>query len=245
VNLDRSVDRLRQFCDVNRHLTSVSRFPAIDGSEINLSNFVQQGSATADILTMFSRGALGCAMSNLALWDKSIANQRVVTIAEDDAIFNYNFEQRAQELLNNLPTDWHIVYWGFNFDMFVCFELLPGVSRCIATFDEEQMRAATLVFQRSTITPQAFKAVWVFGTTCYSISPRGAELIKKRVLPLRPQVIPLPQAKGVPPYSPAWRTVGIDNSINALHREINSFICFPPLVISKNDPQSSTVRGSA
>ena len=40
------------------------------------------------------------------------------------------------------------------------------------------------------------------------------------------------------------RTVGIDNSINAVHREINSFVCFPPLVVSENEPEKSTMCSS-
>jgi hypothetical protein len=62
---------------------------------------------------------------------------------------------------------------------------------------------------------------------------RGAKVLKSKILPLRPQIVPLPEAKNVPPFSPNWRMVGIDNCINAVHREINSFVCFPPLVISK------------
>lgn len=242
VNLDRSPERLTAFCDLNRYLTSVSRFPAVEGRDLNLDVLVQQGLVTKDILSMFPVGALGCAMSNLALWDRSIASNQVITISEDDAIFNYGFEPRAEELIKTLPQDWDIIFWGFNFDMFLCFDMLPGVSPCVATFNQDQMRAGTAVFQQQAITPRAFKAIWVFGTACYSVSPRGAKVLKSKIVPLRPQVIPLPEAKNVPPFSPAWRTVGIDNCINAVHREINSFVCFPPLVISKNEPAKSTIE---
>ena len=245
VNLERSPERLTAFCDLNRYLTSVSRFPAVEGSALNVDSLVQQGLVTKDILSMFSIGALGCAMSNVALWDKSIANDQMVTLCEDDAIFNYGFEPCAQELLKRLPADWDIIFWGFNFDMFLCFDMLPGVSPCVATFNQDQMRAGAGLFQKQKISPEAFKAIWVFGTSCYSISPRGAKALKTKILPLRPQVIPLPEAKAVPPYSPSWRTVGIDNCMNAVHREINSFVCFPPLVISKNEPEKSTTRNSA
>jgi glycosyl transferase family 25 len=196
-------------------------------------------------LSMFSAGALGCAMSNLTLWNQSIANGQIVTICEDDAIFNHAFEPRAAELMKSLGDDWDIIFWGFNFDMFLSFDMIPGVSPCVATFSQDQMRAGSGEFQKQIIAPQVFKAIWVFGTVCYSISPKGAAVIKSKILPLRPQVIPFPDAKNVSPYSPAWRTVGIDNCINAVHREIKSFVCFPPLVISKNEPEKSTIRGSA
>jgi glycosyl transferase, family 25 len=244
VNLDRNPERLAEFCNVNRHLTSVSRFPAVDGKSLELGSLVQQGLVTEDILSAFSVGALGCAMSNLTLWDKAIANDQVVTICEDDAIFNNRFEERAEDLLKRLPNNWDIMFWGFNFNLFVCFEVLPGVSPCVVTFDQDQMRSGSGIFKMQAITPQAYKARWVFGTSCYSISPLGAKNLKNKILPLRPQTVPLPEAQRVPPYRPKWRTVGIDNCINAVHREINSFVCFPPLVISKNEREKSTVLNS-
>ena len=244
INLDRSKERLVEFCDVNRHLTSVSRFPGIEGGELDIEALAQQGVITKNLISKdyFSTGALGCAMSNMTLWDKAIANDRTVTVSEDDGIFSHQFELRAEELLKTLPDNWDMIYWGFNFDMFLCFDMLPGVSSCVATFDQQLMRTATATFQKQLITPQAFKVAWAFGTVCYSISPKGARLLKSKLLPLRPQVIQLPEAKGVPPYSAAWRTVGIDNCIGAVQREINSYVCFPPLVITKNEPEKSTTR---
>lgn len=244
INLDRSAGRLTQFCDVNRHLTSVSRVPGVDGAALNIDALVQQGLVTKDILSMYTVGQLGCAMSHISVWDKAIVNDQIITVSEDDAIFNHGFESRAEQLMKGLA-DWDMIVWGFNFDMFVCFDVLPGVSPCVATFKQDQMRAETVAFQKQSITPQAFKAIWVFGTPCYSVTPRGATAIKKRTLPLRPQVIPLPEAQNIPPFSPSWRTVGIDNSINAIRREINSYVCFPPLVVTKNESETSSTKTSS
>ena len=44
-------------------------------------------------------------MSNIALWDKAIVNNKMVTICEDDAIFNDHFEERAEDLLKGLLKD--------------------------------------------------------------------------------------------------------------------------------------------
>ena len=67
-------------------------------------------------------------MSNIALWDKAIANNKTVTICEDDAIFNNHFEERAEDLLKGLPKDWDIIFWGFNFN----FRLLRSASGSVA-----------------------------------------------------------------------------------------------------------------
>jgi len=73
----------------------------------------------------------------------------------------------------------------------------------------------------------------------------GRKFSKAKILPLRPQIVPLPEAKNIRPFSPNRRMVGIDNCINAVHREINFFVCFPPLVKSRNEPAKSTIRNSA
>jgi glycosyl transferase, family 25 len=245
VNLDRSPERLTEFCDINRYLTAtVSRFPAIDGGALKLDALVRQGLVTKDILSpdMFSIGALGCAMSNIALWDKAIASGQLLTACEDDAIFNDGFEPAAEAVLKTLPPDWDLIFWGFNFDMFVCFEFLPGVSHATTMFDQDRMRANIEAFQRQAIAPQAFKALWVFGTCCYSISAKGAGVLKQKILPLSARVTPFPEGAKAFPCSPSWRHVGIDNAINAVHREIKSFVCFPPLVVSKNEPGRSTIQ---
>jgi hypothetical protein len=37
---------------------------------------------------------------------------------------------------------------------------------------------------------------------------------------------------------------GIDNMMNELYPKINAYVCFPPLVITKNDHALSTVQTS-
>jgi GR25 family glycosyltransferase involved in LPS biosynthesis len=245
VNLDRSPERLADFCRVNRNLTAtVSRFSAVDGRTLDVQALVRQGLVTKDILSpaMFSIGALGCAMSNVVLWEKAIASDQFLTACEDDAIFNDRFEPYAEAVLKTLPPDWDLIYWGFNFDMFLSFEVFPEVSHATTMFDQDRMRANVEKFQRQLITPQAFKLLWAFGTCCYSVSAKGAKVLRQKILPLAPRVTAFPEGARAYPYSPTWRHVGIDNSINAIHREIRSFVCFPPLVISKNESSTSTIQ---
>jgi glycosyl transferase, family 25 len=245
VNLDRSPDRITEFCSVNRNITAtVARFVAVDGQKLDVDQLVQRGLVTKDIMSMFSVGALGCAMSNIALWDIAIASGQAVTTCEDDAILNDRFNECAEALLKTLPADWDMIFWGHNFDMFMSFELLPGVTHATTMFDQDRMRANFEAFQRQTITPQAFKLLWAFGTCSYSISAKGASVLKSKILPLAPRVTPFPEGKKAYPYSPGWRHVGIDNSMNAVHKEIKSFVCFPPLAVTKNETKSSTVQSA-
>lgn len=134
VNLDRSPERITEFCSVNRNITAtVARFVAVDGRKLHVDQLVQRGLVTKDVMSMFSVGALGCAMSNIALWDIAIASGQAVTTCEDDAILNDRFNECAEALLKTLPLGWDIIFWGYNFDMFMSFELLPfGAAFAIA-----------------------------------------------------------------------------------------------------------------
>jgi len=146
-------------------------------------------------------------------------------------------------LIKTLPADWDLIMWGYNFDLFMCFEMLPGVSSCLGQFEQDRMRAGVGAFQQQPITPQAFRLIWAFGALCYSVSPKGAQSLKDKCLPLRPMIIDIPEAARAYPYSTKYRTVGLDNSMCAVYRQLSAFVCFPPLVISKNEGAKSTIQG--
>jgi GR25 family glycosyltransferase involved in LPS biosynthesis len=242
INLDRSRDRLAEFKSLNAHLTNCERFPAVDGRILDIPTLVNRGLVTADIVKDYTIGNVGAAMSNIALWDRAIDSGRIVTAAEDDAIFNFGFERQAAEIVGRLPDDWDFILWGYNFDLFMCFQMLPGASPCLALFEQDMLRRGVKAFQNQTIQATAYRLIWAFGLACYSISPKGAREFKSRCLPLRPQIIHCPEIARAPPGGPTYRTVGIDNHMNGVHRDLKSFVCFPPLVVTKNEREKSTVQ---
>lgn len=242
VNLDRSTQRLAEFKATNSHLKEVTRIPAIEESLIDLGALEQQGLIKGDILSMYPIGGLCRALTDLAFWTRTIESGKPQTIADDDAIFNLNFDTCAPELIKSLPPDWDLVLWGFNFDLFMIFEMLPGVTHCTGQFDQDRMRLNTRKFQELSIVPRAHKLIWSFGMTSYTVSPKGAQFLKEKCFPLQPLLIPCPEGFRTPPHSYHYRTVGIDNTINGLYKQMNAYVCFPPLVISRNEPTKSTIQ---
>jgi glycosyl transferase family 25 len=245
VNLDRSPERITEFCSVNRNITAtVARFVAVDGRKLHIDQLVQRGLVTKDIMSMFSVGALGCAMSNIALWDIAIASGQAVTTCEDDAILNDRFNECAEALLKTLTAGLGCDFLGLQLRYVYELRAVAGCHACDNNVRPEPHAGEVEAFQRQTITPQAFKLLWAFGTCSYSISPKGASVLKSKILPLAPRVTPFPEGQKAYPYSPGWRHVGIDNSMNAVHKQINSFVCFPPLVVTKNETKNSTVQSA-
>ena len=236
INLDRSPDRLAQFTDFNRHLTGVSRFPAVDGTTVDVAALERANLLDRNVLATYTPGALGCALSHVTLWDRVIADREIGTICEDDAIFNRNFAQSAERVIAALPRDWDFILWGWNFDSYLLFELLPDVSPCLCCFDEEQMRAGVGRFQDHAVMPQVFRLQRALGIPCYSISAKGARVLKAACVPLARIRVFFP---GLDRHVP---NTGIDIMMNNAYPQIAAFVSFPPLVITRNEIGKSTVQ---
>ena len=236
INLDRSADRLAEFVAANAHLENLQRFAAVDGKSQDIPALVANGIFEQGVAEHYGAGAVGAALSHLALWNKAIESNQVLTVCEDDAIFNRHFEPAAESVLAALPSDWDFILWGWNFDSYLLFELMPGVSPCLSCFDEAQMRDGAARFQAQAIAPQSFKLVRALGIPCYSISAKGARILKTSCLPL-------PKIKvHFPGLNRHYSNFGIDIMMNHNYPEIKAFVSFPPLVITKNEIKKSTIQ---
>jgi GR25 family glycosyltransferase involved in LPS biosynthesis len=236
INLDRNADRLAEFLATNAHLSNVHRFRAMDGSSISRKKFCDHGIFRSE-MAAYSNGAVGCALSHLALWQQAVMQSRPMTVLEDDAITNVHFQSEASAVIESLPPDWDIVLWGWNFDSILHFNFLPGVSPCLGIFSEPELKKNANQYQQLCFKPQAFRLQQAFGTLGYSISPGGAEKFASHCLPIREMDVFCPGLNRTVP------NFGIDVMMNALYPKVNAFVSFPPLAVSKNEKSVSTVNG--
>ena len=235
INLDRSADRLLTFETLNSHLNlKFLRFSAVDGTDLDRGPLVDRGIITADL--SYGDGALGCALSHLALWDLAIEQNQSLTVCEDDAIFNRGFEVAAESLIKALPGDWHMILWGWNFDSVLLFDMIPGVSPCLGVFNQHRMRMGIDAYQSARLMPRPFRLVRAFGTVGYTVSPRGARAMKQHCLPLRNLEVFFPGLERVLPNS------GLDIMLNDAYPSIYAYVSFPPLIITRNLHSMSTVQ---
>jgi len=235
LNLDRSQERLETFLEVNSHLTDLHRVTAIDGLNYSRKDLQEAGVALGDLRT-YTDGAIGCALSHLCQWELASKTSEPLTLAEDDAIFHCRFEQLAAEMIDSLPAEWDIIQWGWNFDSILAFDFMPGVSNCVAIFDQVALRNSVTHFQQLPLRPVPYRLQRSFGAVCQSISPGGAVKLLRHCLPLRPMDTFFPLLNRVLPNT------GIDNMMNDIYPAINAYVCVPPLVITKNDYATSTVQ---
>jgi glycosyl transferase family 25 len=237
INLDRTPERLAEFHRLNEHLgREVSRFRAVDGQTVDVDALTRIQLLKPSVVSKYTRGALGCALSHLALWEKAAARDEVVTICEDDAVFNRHFVETAERLVGTLPPDWDMILWGWNFDSVASFEMLPGISPCWLSFDQQSLREGIANFRELRITPQLFRLHRALGLVCYTVSPKGARALRNHCLPLRDMSV---YFTGL---NRALYNNGIDIPMNDAYPDIAAYVSFPPLVVTRNDHETTTVQ---
>lgn len=231
ISLSRTPERLEKFKKINEHLADVERFEAKNGAHEERGILAGRGLISEDL--RYSDGALGCALSHLALWERSVKNQEYLTILEDDAIVHKKFQQLGCLIDQETPLGWDMIVWGWNFDCPVLFDLMPGISPCQAVFSQENLSTSWQTFQDLDLAPKSYPLTYCFGTPAYSISPIGAEKLLKGLLPLRNFTMSTAQFEA--------KNKGLDVALNTIYKLTNSYVCFPPLAITENNKELSTV----
>ena len=234
INLEHSTERMQEFRRNNAHMPEIKRFSAVDGSTIDRRGLVAANVISGDL--PYTNGALGCALSHISFWRAATAENAAITVCEDDAIFHGSFPDLAPRLIASVPSDWDLIMWGWNFDSILLFDLMPGVSPCIAAFDQDQLRRAASAYQKQALFPRLFRLIQSFGLICYTVSPVGAKKLLERCLPIRPMTIAVPRiTASLPNY-------GIDIVMSTTYPGLKAYVSFPPLVVTRNEHGSSTVQ---
>ena len=186
-------------------------------------------------LKHYTAGALGCALSHKAVWEYCVAQDTILTLCEDDALLNRHFPEKAAAVLAQLPRDWDIVLWGWNFDSVLDVEALEGLKRTVMNFDPAKLARKAAEFQDKCYDVMPLRLLTAFGLVCYSLSPKGAQALIRRCFPLRNETIAIPAMRR------QLVNFGIDVLMNKHHGGLKSYACFPPLVWTENDKTTSDI----
>jgi GR25 family glycosyltransferase involved in LPS biosynthesis len=233
INLDKRIDKKALFIKRNGDLLPFCRFSGVDGSMLDSSMLVERGIIDSG-LDCYSRGALGCALSHKLLWDYAERQTDPVTIVEDDAVLNRNFKDDRNKMLCQLPADWDIILWGWNFDS-ILHTNLPGSISSLTSFASPVSENQLIEFRLSRVNSVPQKLMGAFGTVAYTVSPRGAQRLKQCCFPLMKEYI------SIPGLNRKLLNIGIDVVMNKWYPHLQAYAAFPPLVITKNDKATSDI----
>lgn len=231
ISLQRTPTRLEVFKKSNQHV-SYSVFPAVDGNDLRADQLAGVFEADSPAWT---RGALGCYLSHVLLWQKSISENRPLTIIEDDALLSWKFQETSLELTSSLPS-WDLVLWGWNMNSVLKCELFPGLTDSAMVFDNKKFLSNYKNWLNKAQECRLYRVSRAFGTPCYSISPRGAEKLLRHVKPIRPMNV------WFPVLNRKVANTGIDIMMNAVYDQLHAYACLSPLAVTPNDVSASTVQ---
>lgn len=234
VSLLRTPARRERFAALNAGI-DYAFFDAVDGRTVEPGAFF---GPLAEPGVPYTPGAIGCALSHLALWERSIREQSVLTIVEDDTILRSDFAAKSSEVIAGLPADWDLIMWGWNFDALLSINLMPGVSPAVLLCDQDSLRRSIATFRSVPLEVRPYRLDRSFGTCGYSISPTGSAKFKTGCFPIKNEPVHFPQFVQPMPSN------GIDIAMNRLYPLTNSYVCVPPLVITPNfNAESLTLAG--
>lgn len=231
ISLDKTPERFENFLQVNSKLKDVNRHTARDGKVESRNLLSVHGYMAPDL--DYTDGAIGCAMSHIDLWQQCLRDEESMTIMEDDAIAHHKFDDLSEKLITQLPKDWDIVVWGWNFDCPLLLNLLSGVSSCHISFDQESLKNSWKKYQDLEFKPVPQPLQYCFGTPGYSLSPTGALKLLKILIPIRNFTMHLCMGDA--------KNIGIDVAMNQAYGRMKAFASFAPLVIAQNIKELSTV----
>jgi len=235
ISLERSKDRREIFDNYNSKYIKYSYFNAVDGNELNVNslprNIFKKGSVN------YSKGALGCALSHLKLWEKCIDLDKPIVIMEDDAIVSKDFNKHMNNLIHSLaPKDWDIMLLNYNFDSILSYKN-TSFETCNCIFNKTQISNEDIdTFVNSKINTTLAKLVHCFGLSSYIISPKGARIIKEKCFPLDNRIITMPFLNSIQCFT-------IDCMMNSVYKDISAYVAIFPFVITPhlNKDYKSTI----
>ncbi|MBV8472184.1 MAG: glycosyltransferase family 25 protein [Hyphomicrobiales bacterium] len=229
INLDRSADRLRQFRERNPHITDFVRVSAVDGSQVDRQALIQAGRITADL--PYGAGALGCALSHIGLWEKAVAEDRSITVFEDDIAVSRHFVERAGIILSQIAPDWDFILWGYLLNPLYAWVDLGATKTRLHGYGPNRYSSAAGAgeFQGSDFPSTPIRLLHCFGLQAYSISKKGAQTALDYYLPMKKRWITFPDA-GV-----TTEDEGVDCALCGLYPSTAAYICMPQLAIACDD----------
>jgi glycosyl transferase, family 25 len=233
ISLKRTPDRLQGF-SANNAGTGIDfeHFEAIDGMSMDSSARTALVSSHA---TGYTPGALGVAASHRALWLRCSEQQNPFVICEDDAVLRDDIADQLPRLISRAD-DWDIVMLGFNFDVGLETEIVPGIlmGGGFSVKYPTQQHLHAFASGRGQVALQRLNLC--FGICAYAISPTGARRLLQKAFPMdnRPTVI-----KSANRSFPAY---GVDCMMATLYPQLTAYVCIAPLAMTPNSQHSSLTQ---
>jgi glycosyl transferase family 25 len=221
INLADRSDRLQRFSSANQGAIASRRFEAFKPGDTTRDALLREGMIAA--ANHYTVPALCCARSHIALWRQGAAEDRPITIFEDDAILHHRFAEIAEQAASAMP-GWDIILWGWNHSDPVILDIGGGLSPARLSFVEDAVHEGFSQARASAVAPRLVPLHVASGILGYTLSAAGAARLLARCLPIGNVPAPTPKEGFV-----GWRNDGIDVEMARHYATLKAYACLPPI----------------
>jgi glycosyl transferase family 25 len=230
ITLDAQGSRFNDFTRNNKHL-NITPFQAVRGDELAKEEIVKQRLATDDLAstTLLTSGAIGCAASHKAIWEKSVKETKSYFAMEDDCYTHPKINDFIATNIDRL-TNADICFFGINTDSILVSTSPQGLTS-VSLFEPKHPSPewiAKSLSKTSANRVELHRLIKAFGSCAYFISPKGAQKLIERIFPLSLKTT------NIPLISQRMPAISIDRSGCAIYAEIEALICKPFLAYTPN-----------
>ena len=163
---------------INTYLPNVKVFDAIDTRNTDLQRLPVHPGALAGIKKTYfsdsfqvpSKGAIGCALSHYAVWERCLALRAPIVVFEEDVVFDRDTASSILNGLDTLPPD----------TMYASLMGIPSSVWHVASPDR--------ALENSPYEGWYKAGLGMLGTQCYYIAPAGARILLQHAYPVCYQV---------------------------------------------------------
>src|SRR5712671_744720 len=234
INLKRQPEKLQAFIERNKPSgIDFHHFEAVDGTQCNIFDLIG-GKIVAKGAVRYTPGAIGVALSHLALWRRCAEQNRHLVIFEDDAVVRNDIKARLSALAGQ-GDDWDIILLGYNTDSVLALNIAPEID-LVGDFSIDYPTADQLAdFVHASNPVGLQRLIIAMGLCGYALAPKGAECLIRGCFPMDNRPVTLRAGQTFPAY-------GIDCMMASVYPKMRAFACVSPLVMTPNDRTSSTTQ---
>jgi len=230
ITLDPEGKRYQTFLENNSHL-QIKTFQGIKGSDLSNEEIVSQGLATNELALsqVLTNGAIGCAASHKAIWDKAAKEGKGYFVLEDDG---YTHPRVTNFITDNLARlmNVDICFFGINTDS-ILQSISPTDLVSLSLFDPKHPSREWIrnALSKTSVKEVAMhRLIKAFGSFAYFISPSGAKKLSTRIYPLSLATTTIPLITDKMP------AISIDRAGCGAYSQLEAFICQPFLAYTPN-----------
>ena len=230
ITWDCLAESYQNFLENNNHL-QIETFQGIKGRDLLKEEIISQGLATSQLAwsPLLTNGAIGCAASHKAIWDKAAKGGNGYFILEDDCYTHPRVDNFINDNLTRVMNV-DICFFGINTDS-ILQSISPTGLKSLSLFNPKH---PTHEWIRNALSKTSAKEVAMhrlikaFGYCAYFISPSGAKKLSTKIFPLSLSTT------NIPLITEQMPAISIDRAGCSAYSHLKAFICQPFLAYTLN-----------